>query len=128
MAAVARVSRKIPTPRPRPTELRENTILFLLSRLNESQDHAADRRRGSTLRWLSAACSSLSDWHRLLGAYGICSEIKLAIPEIQLIECEFHRLQKESWDAYRTSVTHFSPPPIVARLSITPLWLRNRRL
>src|SRR5215217_4608873 len=94
MAAVARVSRKIPTPRPRPTELRENTILFLLSRLNESQDYAADRRRGSTHRWLSAACSSLSDWHHLVGAYGICSEIKLAIPELQLIECELYRPQR----------------------------------
>src|SRR5215213_11230762 len=91
MAAVARVSRKIPTPRPRPTELRENTILFLLSRLNESQDHAADRRRGSTHRWLSAACSSLSDWHHLVGAYGNSSEIKLANPELQLIERRFHQ-------------------------------------
>src|SRR5215208_5167307 len=91
MAAVARVSRKIPTPRPRPTELRENAILFLLSRLNESQDHAADRRRGSTHRWLSAACSPLRDWHHLVGAYGACSQIKLANPKIQLIERGFHR-------------------------------------
>jgi hypothetical protein len=37
MTAVARVSRKIPTPRLRPTEeLREEAIVFLLSRLNES--------------------------------------------------------------------------------------------
>jgi hypothetical protein len=28
------VSTKIPTPRPRPTEVREKAILFLLSRLN----------------------------------------------------------------------------------------------
>src|SRR5215217_3256923 len=93
MAAVARVSRKIPTPRPRPTELRENTILFLLSRLNESQDHAADRRRGSTHRWLSAACSPLRDWHHLVGAYGTCSEIKLANPKTPLIERGFRRPQ-----------------------------------
>src|SRR5215218_9982513 len=89
MPAVARVSTKIPIPRP--TKVREEAILSLLSRLNESWVYAADRRRGSTHRWLSAACSSLSDWHHLVGAYGICSEIKLAIPELQLIEHGFHR-------------------------------------
>jgi hypothetical protein len=46
-----------------------------------------------THRWLSVACSSLSDWHHLVGAYGTCSEIKLANPEIQLMERGFHRPQ-----------------------------------
>src|SRR5919206_3270708 len=93
MSAVARVSRKIPTPRPRPAEVRESAILFLsflaltsLMRLPRTGavDQHVDRR-------LSAACSSLSDRHPLVGAYGNCSEIQLANPEIQLIGRVFHR-------------------------------------
>src|SRR5215208_7115457 len=89
MPAVARVSRKIPTPKPRPTEVREKAILFLLSHHYEYWNHSADRRRGSTHRWLSVTCSSLSYWHYLVGAYGNCSEIKLANPEVQLIDGGF---------------------------------------
>src|SRR5215208_1404065 len=93
MPAVATVSRKIPTPRPRPTEVREESMLLLLSRLSESWDHAANRYRGLTYRQLSAARSSPRHWHHLVRAYSNSSEIKLANPEIQPSEREIHRPQ-----------------------------------
>src|ERR671916_1417505 len=90
MTAVARVSRKIPTPRPSLAEERERPILFLLSRLNESSDRAADRHCGSTHRWPSSACSS-QELHRLIGVYGNGPGIKLINPKIQLIRTGYQR-------------------------------------
>src|SRR3712207_4418125 len=95
MAAVARVSRKIPTPRPRPTEVREKAILVLLSRLITTlrtmpPTDTVDRH---TQVAIASVRLSQRDRHHLVGAYGNSCEIKPVNPEIQLIERGFHRPQ-----------------------------------
>jgi hypothetical protein len=67
------VSSNIPIPTPSLTEEREEAILFLLCRLNKLYEVTLSALQH--YRYLSVACSSLSHWHHLFGAYSGSSEI-----------------------------------------------------